>query len=757
MWSTLGNHDGSSADSGTQTGPYYDIYNLPTSAEIGGLPSGTEAYYSFDYANIHFICLDSYDTDRAPAGTMMTWMQNDLAINTQPWVIAFWHHPPYSKGSHDSDDEDELIDMRENAVPLLEDMGVDLVLSGHSHSYERSYLLDGHYGNSLSLDPDLNVLNPGDGNQDGDGVYAKPYVIAAPGAGAVYVVAGSSGKVSEAPLDHPAMFVSLASLGSMLVDVSGNRMNVVFLDETGSVLDEFSIQKGPDLDPPLIIMASAEDANHVLVSFNESLDITEATKTGNYFISELNINAAELLVDNRSVRLTTSPMTSGSSYTLFVNNVRDLALNTILSDSQVGFDFFTTGGNNAPVAGFASSCTGLNCIFTDSSTDSDGTISSWSWDFGDGNGSSTQNPNHSYTVAGTYPVSLTVTDNGGLIDQTSKSVTASEPTGFTDYPVVADLPSAGSVSGTFADTLNDDTDIQVITERESGGKKNGRYSFLSHSWRFATASGSMVTFMTNAWSSGSTDGDTFEFAWSTDNINFTRLFYVSNSNTDNFQSAVIVASGTFYIRVTDTDQTTGHRERNSISIDQMFIRGDNTVPTEPPDEPLNLQVDSSTGSSVSLSWQHDGTDELNLDLQRRSPPITGDWGYLDSVAGGNTSYVDTTVAELQPYEYRVNAQNAAGTSPWSEPATATTPAAASITLISANGYKVKGRQKVDLVWSGASTSVDIIRDDATITTLSSEKTSFTDEIDLKGGADYVYKICNATGPPNCSDDALVVF
>ncbi len=323
--------------------------------------------------------------------------------------------------------------------------------------------------------------------------------------------------------------------------------------------------------------------------------------------------------------------------------------------------------------------------------------------------------------------------------------------------MVADLPSAGSVSGTFADTLNDDTDIQVITERESGGKKNGRYSFLSHSWRFATASGSMVTFMTNAWSSGSTDGDTFEFAWSTDNINFTRLFYVSNSNTDNFQSAVIVASGTFYIRVTDTDQTTGHRERNSISIDQMFIRGDNTVPTEPPDEPLNLQVDSSTGSSVSLSWQHDGTDELNLDLQRRSPPITGDWGYLDSVAGGNTSYVDTTVAELQPYEYRVNAQNAAGTSPWSEPATATTPAAASITLISANGYKVKGRQKVDLVWSGASTSVDIIRDDATITTLSSEKTSFTDEIDLKGGADYVYKICNATGPPNCSDDALVVF
>ena len=1033
LWSALGNHDGHSADSNSQTGPYYDIFNLPAFGEIGGLSSGTEAYYSFDYANIHFVCLDSYETDRSVNGAMMTWLENDLAMNTQqPWVVAFWHHPPYTKGSHNSDTEGQLIDMRENALPLLEDMGVDLILSGHSHSYERSYLLDGHYGVSTTLDPVLNVLNPGDGNDAGDGAYEKPDTIAASGAGAVYAVAGSSGKVSIAPLDHPAMYVSLASLGSMLIDVSGNRMDVVFLNQAGSVLDDFTILKGPDLDPPLIASANAEDATHVLVNFNETLDATEAAISGNFSIAGLSISNAELLADASVVRLTTSAMTSGSSYTLSVDNVQDLALNTILSNSQTNFDFFatmsvsfqdgiapspaydgtvdayirevapdtsyglnttiqvdgsepsgavtdmntvlgwdisnipsnatvvsadiqlevtnissgpyecysllgawdqtqvtwnsastgvpwgapgassgsdrgtqvacsisapttgpltvnlTTDGlalvqswianpsnnhglvianpatsdgadfhssesatamarpklnvtysvpvtvNNDPVAGFSSSCTDLDCDFTDSSSDSDGTIASWAWDFGDSTGSSSPSPSHTYTAgtytvqltvtdndgatdtssqgvtvtaanvpptagfsssctdldcnftdsssdsdgtiaswswdfgdstgssspspshtytAGTYTVQLTVTDNGGLVDLISNDVTVSEPAGSTDYPAVQDLPSAGTVSGTFANTLNDDSSVQVITERESGGKKRNRYSYLSHTWRFNTGSAAMVTFMTNAWSSGSNDGDTFDFAWSSDNSNFNPMFTVSSSDTANVQSAVIAASGVLYVRVTDTDQTAGNRELNSISVDQMFIRGDNTVPTGPPDAPLNLQTGSVTSGSIALSWQHDGTDEQSFDVER-SPAGSGSWAFVDSVAGGSNSYVDTTVAPLNSYDYRINAQNTAGTSSWSNTATGTTPDVASISL-NANGYKVKGKQKVDLSWTGTGASVEIIRDGTTIATPSSQS-SYTDHIDLKGGATYVYKVCNA-GTPICSANVVVIF
>src|SRR4029453_9609405 len=107
LWPAYGNHDGRGSDSATNTGPYYDMFTLPKQGEAGGMPSGTEAYYSFDYGNIHFICLESFETDRSANGAMMTWLQSDLASTQQKWIVAFWHHPPYSKGSHDSDTEIE--------------------------------------------------------------------------------------------------------------------------------------------------------------------------------------------------------------------------------------------------------------------------------------------------------------------------------------------------------------------------------------------------------------------------------------------------------------------------------------------------------------------------------------------------------------------------------------------------------------------------------------------------------------------------
>jgi subtilisin family serine protease len=89
--------------------------------------------------------------------------------------------------------------------------------------------------------------------------------------------------------------------------------------------------------------------------------------------------------------------------------------------------------NAAPTASFTYSCTNLSCSFTDTSTDSDGSISSRSWNFGDGSTSTATNPSKTYATAGTYTVSLTVTDNGGATNSTSKSVTVSSaPTsGFT--------------------------------------------------------------------------------------------------------------------------------------------------------------------------------------------------------------------------------------------------------------------------------------------------------------------------------------
>ena len=237
LWSTLGNHE-----TYTLGTPYFSIFTFPTAGEGGGVASGTEHYYSFDYANIHFVCLDSMESVRTAQGPMLAWLESDLAATGQRWIVAFWHHPPYTKGTHDSDGEIELVEMRENALPILEQYGVDLVLCGHSHVYERSFLLDGHYGFSWDLIA-ASIKDAGSGRADEpDGAYGKD-----PGAhrGAVYCVAGSSGQQGGGSLDHPVMYLSLNELGSLILDVDGDRLDAKFLNHQGVIRDYFTISKAP--------------------------------------------------------------------------------------------------------------------------------------------------------------------------------------------------------------------------------------------------------------------------------------------------------------------------------------------------------------------------------------------------------------------------------------------------------------------------------------------------------------------------------
>ncbi len=238
LWTAIGNHDAGCADSLLQTGPYYELFSPPTGGEAGGVASGTAAYYSFDYGNIHFICLDSYGSDRSPEGAMFTWLARDLASSSQDWKIAFWHHPPYTKGSHDSDIEFELIEMR-HALPILEDAGVDIVLGGHSHSYERSYLINGHYGTSDSFTEAMKK-DGRSGREDESGVYQKHHL--ASHAGTVYIVAGTSA-LADLVFPHPAMYTSLSIPGSLVLDVQGKRLDVRFIDCDGEVKDYFTMKK----------------------------------------------------------------------------------------------------------------------------------------------------------------------------------------------------------------------------------------------------------------------------------------------------------------------------------------------------------------------------------------------------------------------------------------------------------------------------------------------------------------------------------
>ncbi len=320
-WSTLGNHDGHQADSGSQTGPYYDIFTFPTAAESGGMPSGTEAYYSFDYGNVHFIVLESYETNRSVGGTMYNWAQNDIQNTTQEWIVAFWHHPPYSKGSHNSDTETELVDMRENFLPMLEANGVDLVLSGHSHSYERSYFLNGHYGTSGTFNSSTNTIGAtgdGDGKVDGTGIYSKETTGPDAGKGAVYITAGSSGKVSGTLTNHNAMAVALYELGSCILEVDGNVLNVKFIRETGAIDDYFTIEKTGGCT----VGASCDDGNDCTI--NDIYD-SDCGCSGTYATASGDIETyVGNLIDN-------APGSSGDNY-VEPNSSELSTWNTVLDD-----------------------------------------------------------------------------------------------------------------------------------------------------------------------------------------------------------------------------------------------------------------------------------------------------------------------------------------------------------------------------------------------------------------------------------------
>jgi hypothetical protein len=245
-WSTIGNHETYGSNLLTGHIAYYDIFNHPTVGEAGGVPSGTTKYYSFNYGNVHFVCLDSEFSEQTDDGVMATWLREDLMANSNLWIIAYFHSPPYTKGSHNSDNDEDttghLKNMREIFVPILESFGTDLVLCGHSHIYERSYLIRGHYGYSTSFDDDMKV-DGGDGRPTGDGAYVKTGNEEEPAEGTVYVVAGSGGFATAQQGVHPAMFSTILQTGSLVLDVDGNRLDARFLRGTGAIDDTFTIFK----------------------------------------------------------------------------------------------------------------------------------------------------------------------------------------------------------------------------------------------------------------------------------------------------------------------------------------------------------------------------------------------------------------------------------------------------------------------------------------------------------------------------------
>ena len=164
-----------------------------------------------------------------------------------------------------------MVNMRTRFNPIMEEGGVDLVLTGHSHNYERSVLLDGHYGISSTITPAMK-LNAGNGSTTGfatnsngiirhaasgfnavatvngavippDGAYVKPLTGPRDHFGAVYNTAGMSGQADGGSLNHAAMYISYNSVGTVNIDVNGNTLVATFIQSGGTQPDNYTILK----------------------------------------------------------------------------------------------------------------------------------------------------------------------------------------------------------------------------------------------------------------------------------------------------------------------------------------------------------------------------------------------------------------------------------------------------------------------------------------------------------------------------------
>lgn len=270
---TSGNHDWNSicpwqgpcnTDPNLQDGPYLHLIDPPTEGELGGVASHKKLFYSFDYGDIHFVCLNSEigsgitqaynwiglnNFDTAFTSPMYDWMKADLAATTKKWKIVFWHQCPYSG----QDDFTELssfqlfcIAMRTHANPILEQYGVDLVLTGHDHNYQRSYLINGHYGYKASFTPNM-MINGTSGKDNLGEAYIKYTNGPKAGVGTVYCLQGnSSGGNSYSPISHPAIYWGEACdtcWGSTIIEVNGDRLDGKYLSSRGVIMDNFTIKK----------------------------------------------------------------------------------------------------------------------------------------------------------------------------------------------------------------------------------------------------------------------------------------------------------------------------------------------------------------------------------------------------------------------------------------------------------------------------------------------------------------------------------
>jgi calcineurin-like phosphoesterase family protein/iron/zinc purple acid phosphatase-like protein C len=222
---TLGNHDHLIYTNST------DYYSSPElMRQYMNHFNLTRQYYSFNYQNVHFICM-STEVPYGPDSKQYTFVKTDLKKTISDpdvnWIVVFYHRLAYTSPTF----IDSIAVLRDTYHPLFEKYGVDLIIQAHSHNYQRTYPIKFNYTNALKpYVTDKNTTN-----------YQNPQ-------GQIYTIVGTAGAVDVHNFTQPAApftAVQFNGYGFMNVDVlhNGTLLQGNFYDNNGTIKDHFTIEK----------------------------------------------------------------------------------------------------------------------------------------------------------------------------------------------------------------------------------------------------------------------------------------------------------------------------------------------------------------------------------------------------------------------------------------------------------------------------------------------------------------------------------
>ncbi len=210
LYPCLGNHDVMAGDGAA----LLDTFVLPANGPESIPP---ERVYWFDYAGVRFAAIDSNLTFEQLRDVVAPWLDQVLGSAGPGWKIVFFHEPIYTHGRYD-----EAVKMRESIGPVLDGRGVNLVLCGHNHMYERTHPLRGGQ-------------------------------IVPAGEGTVYVTTAAGGaNLYRLRPDPPAYLAAWdhSQHSFTIVDVSEDLLRVRQVGEDGRSIDDFHIMRGSPTTRP---------------------------------------------------------------------------------------------------------------------------------------------------------------------------------------------------------------------------------------------------------------------------------------------------------------------------------------------------------------------------------------------------------------------------------------------------------------------------------------------------------------------------